>query len=203
MSALDRPPRGDSEDVPEVQIVVFRVRPWARLVWARVSANWRTHMLRAHAGRMARYGCLYSTVYGYGLASVLTNKALTERAAQLDADATRVRAKLAKVPKVQNANPLGFDAQHRHQSDRVINVRARVLVFASVHAVLTGCEFERSDQQAGVVLISQLTRRSGARDDTSRSRSIDFCHAAALVSLGSIASGLPYPGSASNRFIQA
>jgi hypothetical protein len=42
-----------------------------------------------------------------GLASVLTNKALTERAAQLDADAARVRAKLAKVPKVQNANPLG------------------------------------------------------------------------------------------------
>ena len=42
-----------------------------------------------------------------GLASVLTNKALTERAAQLDADAERVRAKLAKAPKVQNANPLG------------------------------------------------------------------------------------------------
>jgi len=42
-----------------------------------------------------------------GLASVLTNKALTERAAQLDADAARVRAKLAKTPKVQNANPLG------------------------------------------------------------------------------------------------
>ena len=41
------------------------------------------------------------------LASVLTNKALTERAAQLDADAARVRAKLAKAPKVQNANPLG------------------------------------------------------------------------------------------------
>jgi hypothetical protein len=42
-----------------------------------------------------------------GLASVLTNKALTERAAQLDADAARVRTKLAKAPKVQNANPLG------------------------------------------------------------------------------------------------
>jgi hypothetical protein len=42
-----------------------------------------------------------------GLASVLTSKALTERAAQLDADAARVRAKLAKAPKVQNANPLG------------------------------------------------------------------------------------------------
>jgi hypothetical protein len=43
----------------------------------------------------------------YGLASVLTNRALTERAAQLDADAARVRAKLAKVPKVQNAKPRG------------------------------------------------------------------------------------------------
>jgi hypothetical protein len=42
-----------------------------------------------------------------GLASVLANKALTERAAQLDADAARLRAMLAKVPKVQNANPLG------------------------------------------------------------------------------------------------
>jgi hypothetical protein len=42
-----------------------------------------------------------------GLASVLTNKALTERAAQLGADAARVRAKLDKTPKVQNANPLG------------------------------------------------------------------------------------------------
>jgi len=41
------------------------------------------------------------------LASVLASKALTERAAQLDADAARVRAKLAKAPRVQNANPLG------------------------------------------------------------------------------------------------
>jgi hypothetical protein len=41
------------------------------------------------------------------LASVLTNRALTERAAQLDADAARVRAQLARAPKVQNANPLG------------------------------------------------------------------------------------------------
>src|SRR5262245_14647839 len=32
---------------------------------------------------------------------------MTERAAQLDADAARVRAKLAKAPRVQNANPLG------------------------------------------------------------------------------------------------
>jgi hypothetical protein len=45
--------------------------------------------------------------YRSSLASVLTNKDLTERAAQLDADAARVRAKLAKAPKVQNANPLG------------------------------------------------------------------------------------------------
>jgi hypothetical protein len=41
------------------------------------------------------------------LASVLANKALTERAVQLDADAARVRANLAKAPRVQNANPLG------------------------------------------------------------------------------------------------
>ena len=41
------------------------------------------------------------------LASILASKALTERAAQLDADAERVRAKLAKAPRVQNANPLG------------------------------------------------------------------------------------------------
>src|SRR5215831_10222171 len=41
------------------------------------------------------------------LASILASKALTERAAQLDADAARVRAKLAKAPRVQNANPLG------------------------------------------------------------------------------------------------
>src|SRR5215831_6618496 len=41
------------------------------------------------------------------LGSVLASKALTERAAQLDADAARVRAKLAKAPRVQNANPLG------------------------------------------------------------------------------------------------
>jgi hypothetical protein len=41
------------------------------------------------------------------LVSVLANKALTERAAQLDADAARVRAKLARAPRVQNANPLG------------------------------------------------------------------------------------------------
>jgi hypothetical protein len=32
---------------------------------------------------------------------------MTERAAQLDADAARVRAKLARAPRVQNANPLG------------------------------------------------------------------------------------------------
>ena len=42
-----------------------------------------------------------------GLASVLSNRALTERAAHLDTDAARVRAKLAEAPKVQNANPLG------------------------------------------------------------------------------------------------
>src|SRR5262249_54850504 len=41
------------------------------------------------------------------LASTLASKAMTERAAQLDADAARVRAKLAKAPRVQNANPLG------------------------------------------------------------------------------------------------
>ena len=41
------------------------------------------------------------------LAAVLAGKALTERAAQLDADATRLRTKLAKAPRVQNANPLG------------------------------------------------------------------------------------------------
>ena len=41
------------------------------------------------------------------LAGVLVNKALTEKAAKLDADATRVRAQLAKAHPVQNANPLG------------------------------------------------------------------------------------------------
>ena len=41
------------------------------------------------------------------LASVLASKALTERAVQLDTDAARVRAKLAKAQSVQNANPLG------------------------------------------------------------------------------------------------
>ena len=41
------------------------------------------------------------------LAGVLVNKALTEKAAKLDADATRVRARLAKAHPVQNANPLG------------------------------------------------------------------------------------------------
>ena len=42
-----------------------------------------------------------------GLAHLLANQALTERAAQLDADAARLRTKLAKAPRVQNANPLG------------------------------------------------------------------------------------------------
>jgi hypothetical protein len=37
---------------------------------------------------------------------------LTERAAQLDTDAARVRAKLAKAPRVQNANPLGAVLEH-------------------------------------------------------------------------------------------
>jgi hypothetical protein len=41
------------------------------------------------------------------LAAVLASKALTDRAAALDAEEARVRAKLAKAPKVQNANPLG------------------------------------------------------------------------------------------------
>ncbi len=41
------------------------------------------------------------------LAAVLANKGFTERAAKLDADAALVRARLAKVAPVQNANPLG------------------------------------------------------------------------------------------------
>jgi hypothetical protein len=41
------------------------------------------------------------------LAVVHTNKALTDQAAKLDAETIRVRAKLARGPKVQNANPLG------------------------------------------------------------------------------------------------
>lgn len=41
------------------------------------------------------------------LAMVLASKAKTDRAATLDADAARVRTRLDKAPKVQNANPLG------------------------------------------------------------------------------------------------
>jgi hypothetical protein len=41
------------------------------------------------------------------LAGILVNKALTEKATKLDADAVRVRARLAKATPVQNANPLG------------------------------------------------------------------------------------------------
>jgi hypothetical protein len=41
------------------------------------------------------------------LAAVLTNKALTDRAAKLDQDAETVRAKLGKAPPVEQANPLG------------------------------------------------------------------------------------------------
>src|SRR5215475_11270735 len=40
------------------------------------------------------------------LASAFASNAMTERAAQLDADAARVRAKLARALRVQNANPL-------------------------------------------------------------------------------------------------
>ncbi len=41
------------------------------------------------------------------LAAVLASKALTERAAKLDSDAERVRVRLSRAPRVQNANPLG------------------------------------------------------------------------------------------------
>lgn len=41
------------------------------------------------------------------LATVIANKALTEKAAKLDGDAVGVRTRLAKVAPVQNANPLG------------------------------------------------------------------------------------------------
>ena len=41
------------------------------------------------------------------LAVVLANKALTVRAAELDADAKAIRARIAKAPPVQHANPLG------------------------------------------------------------------------------------------------
>ena len=41
------------------------------------------------------------------LAAVLTNKVLTVRAAELDADAKAIRARIAKAPPVQHANPLG------------------------------------------------------------------------------------------------
>jgi hypothetical protein len=41
------------------------------------------------------------------LATVIANKALTDKAAKLDGDAVAVRARLAKVAPVQNANPLG------------------------------------------------------------------------------------------------
>ena len=41
------------------------------------------------------------------LAAVLANKALTVRAAELDADAKAIRARIAKAPAVQHANPLG------------------------------------------------------------------------------------------------
>ena len=41
------------------------------------------------------------------LATVIANKALTDKAAKLDSDAVAVRARLAKVAPVQNANPLG------------------------------------------------------------------------------------------------
>ena len=42
-----------------------------------------------------------------GLASVLANKALTDRAAKLDQEAETVRTKLGKAPPVEKANPLG------------------------------------------------------------------------------------------------
>jgi hypothetical protein len=41
------------------------------------------------------------------LAAVLTNKVLTVRAAELDADAKAIRARISKAPPVQHANPLG------------------------------------------------------------------------------------------------
>ena len=41
------------------------------------------------------------------LAAVLTNMALTDRAAKLDQDAETLRAKLGKAPPVEKANPLG------------------------------------------------------------------------------------------------
>ena len=41
------------------------------------------------------------------MAAVLTNMALTDRAAKLDQDAETLRAKLGKAPPVEKANPLG------------------------------------------------------------------------------------------------
>ena len=38
---------------------------------------------------------------------MLANRALTVRAAELDADAKAIRARIAKAPPVQHANPLG------------------------------------------------------------------------------------------------
>jgi hypothetical protein len=52
------------------------------------------------------------------LAHLLTNKALTERAAQLDTDAACVRAQLARSPKVQNANPLGAVRRRTGSAER-------------------------------------------------------------------------------------
>jgi hypothetical protein len=86
-----------------------------------------------------------------GLASLLTNKALTERAAQLDADAARVRAKLAKSPKVQNANPLGAVLE------QIIGVAAAALT-AWQQAIVAGV-FELC--LVGVMVIYELLGHQG------------------------------------------